>query len=344
LTDDQITHDTDLAEAHHQRSLAPSDIADELRYAPLANLGGRSESDEANRVDQAWGLFQFSAVAHNVSPGYWASANTINASTLIGGNNLTGIETFGHPDSKWGGAVAAALQIKNIPWGAGDDVKIEGTYGIGTAKYIIGTAAPLGGSFYMTKGGPTSAGTIAIGAITDGVYGGWMTPLQSGVQLTRGWGFRGAYNHNWDPYWSSSLFGGIASLNYNQTAKDLWCASYGGTFANGLALPTSFGGAALASGKNVGPIAGSGYRCDPGFTMAQIGIVTRWTPVKNLTFSIEGLYSYLTTNMHGLATGTTSSSFPQPGGVTPIGNQGVAIWQYGNVGTASLNLRVQRNF
>ena len=44
--------------------------------------------------------------------------------------------------------------------------------------------------------------------------------------------------------------------------------------------------------------------------MSQVGLVTRWTPVKNLTFSSEVLYAYLKTNMSGIATGTTSSSFP----------------------------------
>ena len=71
--------------------------------------------------------------------------------------------------------------------------------------------------------------------------------------------------------------------------------------------------------------------------MSQIGVVTRWTPVKNLTFSAEALYSYLKTNMSGFASGTTSSSFPVVGGTQ-------ATWQYGNVGTASVNLRVQRTF
>jgi hypothetical protein len=71
--------------------------------------------------------------------------------------------------------------------------------------------------------------------------------------------------------------------------------------------------------------------------MSQIGTTLRWTPVKNLTFSSEVLYSYLKTNMTGLASGTTSSSFPVPGG-------GTAVWQYGNVGTVNVNLRVQRNF
>jgi len=284
------------------------------------------------RVDQAWGLFQISGAIHDVSPGYWVDANTANASTLIGGNNLLGSEVFGHPDSKFGGAVSAALQIKNIPTGAGDDVKVEGTWGLGATKYILGTAAALPGSFYMTKGnGVAPAGTIAIGAITDGVYGGWNTPMQAGVQLTRGWGFRGAFNHNWSPEWSSSIFGGIANISYNQTAKDLWCMSYGGTLANGTPSPT----VGAPAGKPATP--GAGYTCDPGFTMSQIGGTLRWTPVKNLTFSSEVMYSYLKTNMSGFASGTTSSTFPVPGGPT-------AIWQYGNVGTVNVNLRVQRNF
>jgi hypothetical protein len=287
------------------------------------------------RVDQAWGLFQVSGAVHDVTPAYWASANTANASTLVGGNNLLGTEVFGHPDSKFGGAVSAALQIKNIPTGAGDDVKIEGTWGLGATKYVLGTASTLPGSFYMTKGGSTSDGVMAIGEITDGVYGGWQTPLQSGVQLTRGIGFRGAYNHNWTPEWSSSLFGGFAQISYNATAKALWCASYGGTNPDGTPLV----GIAAPAGKPATAGAGLGlpYSCDPGFSMSQIGTTLRWTPVKNLTFSSEVMYSYLKTNMSGFASGTTTSTFPVPGG-------GTAIWQYGNVGTVNVNLRVQRNF
>src|ERR1019366_2700545 len=156
---------------------------------------------------------------------------------------------------------------------------------------------------------------------------------QAGVQLTKGWGFRGAFNHNWTPEWSSSLFGGIAKISYNDTAKALWCASYGGTNPDGSALV----GMAAPGGHPATPVAGTGYSCDPGFTMSQIGLTTRWTPVKNLTFSSEVMYSYLKTNMTGIASGTTTSTFPVVGG-------GAATWQYGNVGTVSVNLRAQRNF
>ena len=215
--------------------------------------------------------------------------------------------------------------------------------------YQAASPAPLACSAAVPGFCPVG-GKTALGVITDSVYGGFGTALQSGLQLTRGWGFRGAFNHNWDPYWSTSLFGGIAGLSYNQTAKTLWCESYAGVVGGGGGvLPTGFlpgGTGVLPNGRpvNTAPPAGStagsvgispDFSCDPGFTMAQIGLVTRWTPVKNLTFSGEVLYSYLHTNMHGSAVFTPNSAFPLIGPAT---------YSYGDIGTASFNLRVQRNF
>jgi hypothetical protein len=43
---------------------------------------------------------------------------------------------------------------------------------------------------------------------------------------------RGAFSHNWDPYWSSSVWGGYSSVRYKGNAPDItstkgqWCASY----------------------------------------------------------------------------------------------------------------------
>ncbi len=50
------------------------------------------------RVDQAWGLFQLSAAAHNNRAAYYGVT-----------------ELSGNPGDKWGYAVQAALSIKNIP-------------------------------------------------------------------------------------------------------------------------------------------------------------------------------------------------------------------------------------
>src|SRR5882724_11741888 len=73
------------------------------------------------RIDQAWGMFQVSAAAHEVNASYNV-LNTVPApagATGLAGAAPTALsEISGHPDTKWGGAVMAALQIKNIPTGA----------------------------------------------------------------------------------------------------------------------------------------------------------------------------------------------------------------------------------
>jgi Porin subfamily len=293
------------------------------------------------RVDQAWGMFQLSGALHDVSTGYWTVANTLGASQFIGGTNQSNAQSFGHPDSKLGGAVSVAFQFKNIPTGAGDDIKIEGTASWGASKYVLGTSGALGSSFYLfgSSNAPPlagsangTAGKIALGAVTDAVYGGFGTPLQAGVQLTQGWGFRGAFNHNWNPEWSTSLFGAMSGLSYNQTAKNLWCASYTGRTPNGAAIP---GISPAANGAPMSGTLSADFRCDPGFTVSQIGITNRWTPVKNLTFSSEVMYTFLQTNMRGSANGTMTSAWPLLTGST---------FQYASQGTVSANFRVQRNF
>jgi hypothetical protein len=88
------------------------------------------------RVDQAWGLFQVSGAAHLVN----ASYNTLGA----GGIPVATSEINGHPDDKWGGSVMAALQIKNLPTGAGDDIKFDVSYAKGNTKNILSTGIPTG--------------------------------------------------------------------------------------------------------------------------------------------------------------------------------------------------------
>jgi Porin subfamily len=243
---------------------------------------------------------------------------------------------FGHPSDVYGGAVSAALQIKNIPTGAGDDIKMDATWSKGASKYVLATSAATPSSFDIYSGT-----RFAMGVVTDAIYSG-ISPagvgpgsngnLQTGLQLTNGWGFRGAFNHNWDPYWSSSLFGGIAGLSYNATAKTLYCNTYvtnAGIAIKGTGNVTHGGGTGGAFG-----IDGTPSACGPGFTISEIGVVTRWTPVKNLTFSAEVLYAYLKTNMSGTITNAPNSTLP-------LAN---TTYTFGNNSTTSLNLRVQRNF
>jgi hypothetical protein len=255
------------------------------------------------RIDQAWGLFQISAAAHEVDASY---------NNLTGGlpNNLS--EISGHPETKWGGSVMGALNIKNIPTGPGDDIKIDASYAKGDTKNVIATsgASP---SFAMFSGSGSAYQSVGFGATTDAIY----TPASAGgdgsLHLTEAWGVRGAYNHNWDPYWSSSLFGSASWVRYDGTANTAYCNAY----------VASTGGAAAKSAD---------FSCNPDFAVFQVGAITRWTPVKNLTFSAEVMYTRLDQNFTG--TSTLTPSAPKP----------TAVYEYKDQDTVSFNVRAQRNF
>ena len=85
------------------------------------------------RVDQAWGLFQISGALHQLP--------LLTTTSALAAFRTAFSEISGHPEDKWGGAVTAALQIKNIPTGAGDDFKIDATYAKGMTKAVISTSA-----------------------------------------------------------------------------------------------------------------------------------------------------------------------------------------------------------
>ena len=270
------------------------------------------------RVDQAWGLFQLSAAAHEVSGTY---------NTLAAGGAPTALsEISGHPDSKWGGSVMAALNIKNIPTGAGDDIKFDVSYAKGTTKNVIATS---GGSPSFAMFGSSGFGyqSVGFGATTDGVYMPGAAGTR-GIVLTTAWGFRGAFNHNWNPYWSTSLFGSYSAVRYDGGANDNLLGA-GTTTAKGAycaAFATSHSGQALA-GNSTGA-----YTCNPDFNVSQLGVVTRWTPVKNLTFSGEVQWFHLDQKMSGSSVFTASA--PKP----------AALYEFKDQDTVLLQLRAQRNF
>jgi hypothetical protein len=254
------------------------------------------------RVDQAWGLFQIGAIAHLVN----ASYNTLGASSV----STALSEISGHPDDKWGGAVNVALQIKNIPTGAGDDFKIDATYAKGDTKAVVSTSgASPSFTMFGSTGVPGGYQSVGFGATTDAVY----LPVANGgdgrLHLTDAWGVRGAFNHNWDPYWSTSLWGSYGAVRYDGTAKAMACTAY-----------------------TAGKVVSADYSCNPDFNFAQVGVVTRWTPVKNLTFSAEVGAFFLDQKFTGSAI------------LTPTAPKPTAVYEYRDQSTVFLNVRAQRNF
>ena len=159
----------------------------------------------------------------------------------------------------------------------GDDFKIDVSYAKGDTKNVISTsgASPSFAMFGGT-GRPGAYQSIGFGQTSDAVFlPGFRTGgLTGDIKLTEAWGVRGAFNHNWDPYWSSSLCGSYAAVRYNGDALDILSAK--GQFC------ASF---------NFGKVVSADYSCNPDYNIAQVGVVTRWTPVKNLTFSAKSARS-----------------------------------------------------
>ena len=269
------------------------------------------------RVDQPWGLFQISGALHEVNAAYNVlntAAAPAGATGLAGGASTGFSEISGHPDSKWGGSVMGALNIKNIPTGAGDDIKIDATWSKGDTKNVISTAA-ASPSFAMfgNSGRADAYQSIGFGATTDGVYLPAFAGGDGSIHLTTAYGIRGAFNHNWNPYWTSSLFGSYSAVRYDGTAKTYMCANY---------LP--------------GKAPSADYSCNPDFNVSQLGVITRWNPVKNLTFSAEVMWFQLDQKFTGTAALTPAA--PKPGVA-----QG-ARYEFKDQDAVSLQLRAQRNF
>jgi hypothetical protein len=85
----------------------------------------------------------------------------------------------------------AALNIKNIPTGAGDDIKIDATYAKGDTKNVISTSGASPNFAMFSGSGNGAYQSIGFGATTDGVY---LPGSTDGIKLTEAYGVRGAFN------------------------------------------------------------------------------------------------------------------------------------------------------
>ncbi|MFT4118582.1 porin [Bradyrhizobium sp.] len=242
------------------------------------------------RVDQAWGLFQASVAAHDNHVAYYGST-----------------ETTGHPDDKWGWAVQLALSIKNIPTGAGDTINVSGVYTDGATRYNFQNLA--GSSYSMFGSSGTAYQSVGFAFAPDTVF-----TTGSSQETVKTWGFRGAYTHNWDQNWNTSLYGAYAQAQFGSQAKTALCGANGagGTFG-GLAGVTS---------------------CNPDFAVGQIGLITRWTPVKNLTFSGDLNWTHLDQKYAGTVGYAGAATTGKP----------AALYELKDQDSITLLLRAQRNW
>ena len=287
-------------------------------------------------ISQAWGSAQLSAAAHDNNPAYYCNGTgglgsqtaSLSASTGVAAssgacgssNTSAGVATNqnvqgGHPNDAWGYAVQGALSLNVPQTGAGDVLNVSGVYTRGATRYNIQDLASSAGSWTTFAGinnGGGILGKVGIGVAPDAVFGNG-----GQLQLISTWGGRGAFTHNWTPTWNTSVYGAYAYVNYGSTSNPTSAAS---VFCQ-----------SFVSGNYSATIAGQGIvSCNPNYSVTQLGTVTRWTPVKNLTFSGEFVYSYLKQN--------------NTGNITTSGSYGTGLYTLANQTTYQVLLRAQRNW
>jgi hypothetical protein len=244
------------------------------------------------RVDQAWGLAQFSVAAHDNHASYYGVT-----------------EPTGHPSDKWGWAVQGALSIKNIPTGPGDSINLQAVYTDGASRYNFQSLTNTTYALYGNTGLLGAYQSLGFAGVSDAVFGGTTLATGTALETTRTWGFRGGYTHNWSAYWNTGIYGAYAQLRYTDTGKALVCANF----------------AAILT---------VGSTCNPDFSVGQIGVITRWTPVKNLTFSVDTTWTRLDQKFSGAVV--------QP--VLPAVAKPAAVYELKDQSTVTMLIRAQRNW
>jgi hypothetical protein len=190
-------------------------------------------------------------------------------------------------------------------------LNVQGVYTNGASRYNFQDL--MNTSYAMYGGGTGVPGvyqSLGIGGVSDAVF-----VNGSGMELTTTYGFRGAYTHNWDPYWNTAVYGGWGAVRYNDTAKGYICSAMVAT-------------ALLSSG-----LAG----CNPDFNYSTVGVITRWTPVKNLTFSADLAYTMLDQKY---ASGSTVTQTAANVGIA----KPAASYELKDQNSLTLLLRAQRNW
>ena len=143
-------------------------------------------------------------------------------------------------------------------------------------------------------------------ALLDGVYG----PGGS-IEKTKVWSVQGGFEHNWSPTWQSSVFGSYTNVDYNGNASTIICNATAAFYA-------------------------AGSTCNPDFNIWQVGTRTAWTPVRNLTFSGEVMYTMLDQSNTG---GTTVQAAGAAGSFKPAG-----AYEFKDQGMWSGQFRVRRTW
>lgn len=213
-------------------------------------------------------------------------------------------EATGRPSDKWGWAGQLALSIDNIPTGRGDEINVQAVYTNGASRYNFQNLAATSYSMYSGTSLLGAYQGLGFAGVSDAIYA-----TGTDLELTTTYGMRGGYTHNWNVYWNTALYGAYGAVRYNAAAKTLICGSAG---IAALALTGT---------------------CNPDFDIAQLGLITRWIPVKNLAFSADFNWTRIDQKYSGTVTAPAVSGTAKP----------AAVYELKDQNSMTLLLRAQRN-
>ena len=158
------------------------------------------------KIEQAWGMFQLSAVAHDNFAGYYGPT-----------------EDTGHPGSKWGWAIQPSLSIKAPMLGPGDVFNMQAVYTDGASRYNFQSLFPTSIAMFGGTSFPGAYQSLGLAALADATFTGTSFANGTGLELVKTWGFRGGYAHNWDPYWVTQIYGGYGRVDYGTLGTTFIC-------------------------------------------------------------------------------------------------------------------------
>ena len=206
----------------------------------------------------------------------------------------------------------AALNIKNIPTGPGDDIKVDASWAKGDTKNVIATSG-TSPSFAMFGGTSAAYQSVGFGLTTR-------CGLSSG-RHRRQRRLAASDRILWRPRRVQPQLGPLLVVqpvrqllgrSLRRHGEGSICANY------------------TTAGKAVGGVIA--FTCNPDFNVSQLGVITRWTPVKNLTFSAEVQWFHLDQKFSGVA--TLGPSAPKPS----------TVYEFKDQDAVHLQVRAQRNF
>jgi hypothetical protein len=256
------------------------------------------------RLDGAWGYAGISAALHQVAGG---SYTAFPGAAL--GCSPAGASACKEPSDRLGWAIAGGGDVF-VPTGPRDTLGVNVVYSEGAVDY-----AAKGNRWQLYNGAPGTSAGFAWGV--DGIFDN-PNSLSSSIQLTQAWSFNGGYEHHWNDLWKTSLYGGYAAINYNQTAINVVNSHLTGA-GSICGVPISFN---LPPSIPLIIPPGSGNSCSPNYSFWQLGSRTQYSPTAWLDLGIDTTFTRLNTAYNGSTIGLPLN-LGQPAGTYTIGNQNV---------------------